>query len=232
MNILKKFKDFCLFYQNFDKTKEINKNISMRGETMRYSIRDKLNCSFNTLYSLELENEEVFNNIKNRLNEISSIKQVIKEKKIFTKDFTSWFCFSQLKDVTDNENMNYYYIISRMRQLNEKESIVKYISIEEDSHDRYDRELDFSIDKIDNSKNENSTFYTYDFNNLTLIKSFINSENKYLYYLSFSDSTFENIEDEKEKIKEINKMIEEINHSFHLKKNIKDYEKKYSTSIE
>lgn len=229
MNILKKFKDFCLFYQNFDKTKEINKDIKTKGESMRYSLREKLNCPYDTLYSLILD-EESFNSIKEKLDKISSIKQITKEKKIFTKDFTSWICFSKVKD--EIENQDYYYVISRIRQLNEKEIIVKYISIEEDTHERYDKELEFSKDKIDESRDENSTSYTYNFNDLILLKTFINSEKKYLYYLSFSDMKFENIEDEKEKIKEINNMIEQINHSFNLKKDIKDYTKKYLMSID
>ena len=225
-NIFEKFREFCLFYQNFDKTKEINKDIITHAESMRYLPLDK-NINYNTVYKLEISKED-FHNVKRKLEyeKIYSLNKISKEDIKYSEDGNSLISYSIYKFEKQKDT---YYKIARIRDFGNKEKIEKILYFDEDSK-RYNEEIEFCKDKLNSDLDKFIIRESYSdhYKHFIILTTEKNKENKIFYIeLPISDNLYNH---GKEELEEIENMIKIVDDLLEYKTDKKNYCKLYNTS--
>lgn len=229
MNFLKKFQEFCSYYQKFNKTKDINKDIQKYGESMRFSIvNDSL--SYYSTYQLKILKED-YHNVKRKL-DFSKTKLLESQKETaeFTIDGNSLINYSQIV-------LNVYevhYKISRLRILNDNEKIEK-ILVFNDDYDRYFwemREVKNKIDKKLKKIIEKEIYLLNDKYKIILSKiNYPNSinpaEKEYLIEIPMDEIE---LQDGKKIFDDRTEIVKIINELLEYKTDINKYSKLYTTN--
>lgn len=127
-NMFEKFKDFCNYFKDFDKTAEINRDITMKGETMKYSLFSETNYDQNLIiYRVYINDKESKEKVKNRAEKLEEFyTETLTETNKYYQDGNSLLSYSEL--ISNKSQYENFYKIARVRKLDDKNTLEKIIS--------------------------------------------------------------------------------------------------------
>lgn len=228
-NMFEKFKDFCNYFKDFDKTAEINRDITMKGETMKYSLFSETNYDQNLIiYRVYINDKESKEKVKNRAEKIEEFyTETLTETNKYYQDGNSLLSYSEL--ISNKSQYENFYKIARVRKLDDKNTLEKIISFNTDK-DRFFAELKYYGKSVDFVLKESFNYQVYKFDKELLRFFTQKADERELIGIDIVINDI-NYYDEVAKNIAINKMIDKINYYTGLDLKIENFGVNYFTRL-
>lgn len=228
-NMFEKFKDFCNYFKDFDKTAEINRDIAMKGETMKYSLFSDTNYDQNLIiYRVYINDDESKTKVKNRAKQIEEYHtEVLTETNKYYQDGNSLLSYSEL--ISNKSPEDNFYKIARVRKLDDKNTLEKIISFNTDK-ERFFAELKYYGKSVDFVLKESYTYHVYKFDKELLRFFNQKGDGKELIGIDIVINDT-NYSDEIVKNLAVNKMIDKINYYTGLELKLENFGVNYFTRL-
>lgn len=228
-NMFEKFKDFCNYFKDFDKTDEINRDITLKGNTMKYSLFSETNYDQNLIiYRVYIDQNEDKEKVKNKAKQLEDYYiETLTETNKYYQDGNSLLSYSEL--ISNKSPAENFYKIARVRKLDDKNTLEKIISFNTDK-DRFFAELKYYGKSVDFVLKESFNYQVYKFDKELLRFFSQKGDNKTLIGIDIVVNSI-NYYDEVTKNQAVNKMIDKINYYTALDLKFENFGVNYFTRL-